>query len=182
MPFYKPYETPQPDPDSERTPEIIEAEMKALEVAMDALVLLTLKSVCANFFSYIFLLTQTCSKNLLKNCCCCLFCSSDRLPDSVFWFEPPVVAHWLPEKRIWSTKDIHDIKYNEEKQTIAFRTGRLGIHGLAGYKYANLPFQSWELKPESKKSGCVHIGVILTVTAAIVQVEFVIRVLSPIET
>ncbi|XP_031775407.1 axonemal 84 kDa protein isoform X6 [Apis florea] len=140
VPFYKPYETPQPDPDSERTPEIIEAEMKALEVAMDALVLLTLK-----------------------------------LPDSVFWFEPPVVAHWLPEKRIWSTKDIHDIKYNEEKQTIAFRTGRLGIHGLAGYKYANLPFQSWELKPESKKSGCVHIGVILTVTAAIVQVEFVIR-------
>ncbi|XP_016771956.1 protein CASC1 isoform X2 [Apis mellifera] len=140
MSFYKPYETPQSDPDSERTPEIIEAEMKALEEAMDALVLLTLK-----------------------------------LPDSIFWFEPPVIAHWLPEKRIWSTKDIHDIKYNEEKQTIAFRTGRLGIHGLAGYKYANLPFQSWELKPEKKKSGCVHIGVILTITAAMVQAEFLIR-------
>ncbi|XP_006623978.1 axonemal 84 kDa protein-like isoform X2 [Apis dorsata] len=140
VPFYKPYETPRSDPDSERTPEIIEAEMKALEVAMDALILLTLK-----------------------------------LPESIFWFEPPVVAHWLPEKRIWSTKDIHDIKYNEEKQTIAFRTGRLGIHGLAGYKYANLPFQSWELKPETKKSGCVHIGVILTITAAIVQAEFLIR-------
>lgn len=65
MPFYKPYETPRSDPDSERTPEIIEAEMKALEVAMDALILLTLKLVCANFLSYIFLLTQSCSKNLL---------------------------------------------------------------------------------------------------------------------
>lgn len=65
MSFYKPYETPQSDPDSERTPEIIEAEMKALEEAMDALVLLTLKSVCANFLFYILLLTQSYSKNLL---------------------------------------------------------------------------------------------------------------------
>lgn len=65
MPFYKPYETPQSDPDSERTPEIIEAEMKALEEAMDALVLLTLKSVSTNFLFYTFLLTQSYSKNLL---------------------------------------------------------------------------------------------------------------------
>ncbi|OAD52157.1 Axonemal 84 kDa protein [Eufriesea mexicana] len=120
VPFLRTYETPESAPDSERTPEIIEAEMKALEQAMDALVLLTLE-----------------------------------LPDSILWFEPPLVAHWLPEKRIWSTKDVHDVKFNEEKQTIAFRTGRLGIHGLAGYRdYA---------------------GVVLVVTAATVQAEFVIR-------
>lgn len=98
-----------------------------------------------------------------------------RLPDSVFWFEPPVVAHWLPEKEMWSTKHVHDVKFNEEKQTITFRTGRLGIHGLAGYKYANLPFQSWELKPEMGKSGREHAGVVLNITAATIQAEFVVR-------
>ncbi|CAD1470876.1 unnamed protein product [Heterotrigona itama] len=143
VPFLRSYETPQPAPDSERTPEVIEAEMKALELAMDALILLTLK-----------------------------------LPETVFWFEPPVVAHWLPEKKMWSTKYVHDVKYNEEKQTIAFRVGRLGIHGLAGYKFANLPFQSWELKPETGRSGRLHAGVVLTVTAATVQAEFVIRLLQ----
>lgn len=100
----------------------------------------------------------------------------DRLPETVFWFEPPVVAHWLPERKMWSTKYVHDVKFNEEKQTIAFRVGRLGIHGLAGYKFANLPFQSWELKPETGKSGRLHAGVVLTVAAATIQAEFVIRV------
>ncbi|XP_048264886.1 dynein axonemal intermediate chain 7 homolog isoform X2 [Bombus terrestris] len=138
--FLRSYETPKAPLESERTPEVIEAEMKALELAMDALVLLTLK-----------------------------------LPDSVFWFEPPVVAHWLPEKEMWSTKHVHDVKFNEEKQTITFRTGRLGIHGLAGYKYANLPFQSWELKPEMGKSGREHAGVVLNITAATIQAEFVVR-------
>ncbi|XP_043585446.1 dynein axonemal intermediate chain 7 homolog isoform X2 [Bombus pyrosoma] len=140
VPFLRSYETPKAPLESERTPEVIEAEMKALELAMDALVLLTLK-----------------------------------LPDSVFWFEPPVVAHWLPEKEMWSTKHVHDVKFNEEKQTITFRTGRLGIHGLAGYKYANLPFQSWELKPEMGKSGREHSGVVLSITAAMIQAEFVVR-------
>lgn len=96
----------------------------------------------------------------------------NRLPESVLWFEPPLVAHWISDKKIWSTQDIHDIKYNEEKQIITFRTGRLGIHGLAAFKFINLPFQSWELKPEAGKTG----GVTLSISAAIVQVEFVVRV------
>ncbi|XP_018354810.1 PREDICTED: protein CASC1-like [Trachymyrmex septentrionalis] len=138
VPFYKPYKAPPPAPDSERTPEVIEAEMKALETAMEELALVTLK-----------------------------------LPSSIIWFEPPLVAHWIPEKKIWSTQDVHDIKYNEEKQTITFRTGRLGIHGLATFKFINIPFQSWELKPEISRN--VHGGVVLNVSAAIVQAEFIVR-------
>ncbi|KAG7201519.1 hypothetical protein KM043_004271 [Ampulex compressa] len=138
VPFFRPYKAPPPAPDSERTPEVIEAEMKALETAMEALALVTLK-----------------------------------LPAAVLWFEPPLVAHWLPDRRIWSTQDIHDIKYNEEKQTIAFRTGRMGIHGLAAYKFLNLPFQCWELKPEMGRNA--RGGVALNITAATVQAEFVVR-------
>ncbi|XP_014207344.1 protein CASC1 [Copidosoma floridanum] len=133
--FWRPYKAPPPAPDAERTPEVIEAEIKALEAAMELLVLVTLK-----------------------------------LPSSVIWFEPPLVAHWLPEQRLWSTEDVHDIKYNEEKQIITFRTGRLGVHALAGYRFVNLPFQSWELKPE--KGGT---GVLLGLTGSIVQLEFLLR-------
>lgn len=97
----------------------------------------------------------------------------------MFWFEPPLVAHWIPERNIWSTKDIHDIKYNEEKQTIAFRSGKLGVHGLVANRFANLPFQSWELKPEIGRNGREYAGVVLNVTAATIQAEFLVRVSSP---
>lgn len=43
--FSKPYKAPPPAPDSERTPEVIEAEIKALETAMEALALVTLKYI-----------------------------------------------------------------------------------------------------------------------------------------
>ncbi|KAM0732613.1 Dynein axonemal intermediate chain 7-like protein [Formica fusca] len=138
VPFCKPYKAPPPAPDSERTPEVIEAEMKALETAMEALVLVTLK-----------------------------------LPSSIIWFEPPLVAHWIPERNLWSTQDVHDIKYNEEKQTITFRTGRLGVHGLAALKFVNIPFQSWELKPEMGRNA--RGGVVLNISAAIIQAEFIVR-------
>lgn len=45
VPFSKPYKAPPSAPESERTPEVIEAEMKALEAAMEALALVTLKWV-----------------------------------------------------------------------------------------------------------------------------------------
>ncbi|XP_020291113.1 axonemal 84 kDa protein-like [Pseudomyrmex gracilis] len=138
VPFHRPYKAPPPAPDNERTPEIIEAEMKALEAAMEELVLVTLK-----------------------------------LPSFIIWFEPPLVAHWISERKIWSTQDVHDIKYNEEKQTITFRSGRLGAHGLAAFKFINIPFQSWELKPEMGKNA--RGGIVLNVTAAIVQAEFIVR-------
>lgn len=51
----------------------------------------------------------------------------------------------------WSTRDVHDPKFNEEKLAIQFRAGRLGCFGLAVNWYANLPFQTWEFKPDVKK-------------------------------
>lgn len=43
--FSRPYKAPPAAPDSERTPEVIEAEIKALETAMEKLALVTLKYV-----------------------------------------------------------------------------------------------------------------------------------------
>lgn len=41
----------------------------------------------------------------------------------------------------WSSRDVHDVKFNEDKFTIQFRTGRLGYFGFAANRYSNLPFQ-----------------------------------------
>lgn len=50
----------------------------------------------------------------------------------------------------WSVRDIHDVRFNEDKLVIQFRTGRLGIFGLASNRYCNIPFQTWEIKPDYK--------------------------------
>lgn len=50
----------------------------------------------------------------------------------------------------WSTRDVHDVKFNEDRLTIQFRTGRLGMFALAANRYCNFPFQSWDIKPDLK--------------------------------
>ncbi|XP_049839060.1 dynein axonemal intermediate chain 7-like [Schistocerca gregaria] len=95
---------------------------------------------------------------------------SIELPDNVLWFEPPTVVRWDGEKGFWSTEDCHDTKFNEDKQVITFRLGRFGPIGLAAYRYFNLPYQSWEMKPDLKNG-----GIILSITATVVIVEFHIK-------
>lgn len=51
----------------------------------------------------------------------------------------------------WTNRDVHDVKFNEEKLSIQFKFGRMGAFGLAINWYNNLPFQAWELKPDLKK-------------------------------
>lgn len=51
----------------------------------------------------------------------------------------------------WTNRDVHDVKYNEDKLAITFKAGRLGIFGLAINWYSNLPYQSWELRPDVKE-------------------------------
>ncbi|XP_029720392.2 dynein axonemal intermediate chain 7 isoform X1 [Aedes albopictus] len=70
----------------------------------------------------------------------------------------------------WSTRDIHDVKFNEDKLTIQFRIGRLGAIGFAANRYSNLPYQSWELKPDLKNPGSVT----FSLTAAVVSTEITV--------
>lgn len=66
------------------------------------------------------------------------------------WLDIPIVCSWDPQRELWTTGDIHDVKHIEEKGYITFRTGIFGCFSLALYKYVNLPFQTWELKPETE--------------------------------
>ncbi|XP_003241246.1 axonemal 84 kDa protein-like [Acyrthosiphon pisum] len=95
-----------------------------------------------------------------------------KLPENVLWFENPKPAMWNEEKKNWTTEYIYDIRFNEEKQMVSFRAGRMGSFGLAVNRYTNFPFQSWEIRPEGGGDGA---GVVLSVTAATVLVEFAVR-------
>ncbi|XP_076047226.1 dynein axonemal intermediate chain 7 homolog [Oratosquilla oratoria] len=91
-----------------------------------------------------------------------------KLPDSAFWFEPPQMVLWDEERGYWSSDFFHDVKYNEDQCVLQVRTTRLGVLGLAMNRFANLPFQNWELRPNGLNSA------VLSLTAAVVLAEIVI--------
>ena len=45
----------------------------------------------------------------------------------------------------WSTEGFYDIKFDEGKQTLSFRTVNFGIFALSAFRFCNLPLQNWEL-------------------------------------
>lgn len=90
-------------------------------------------------------------------------------PQHVIFLELPIVCQWNWNANRWGKGQVHDVKHNEEKGTLAFRTGIFGTFGLASVRYANLPFQAWEVKPELDGSVQVQI------TAAILILEFNVK-------
>ncbi|KAL1500843.1 hypothetical protein ABEB36_006270 [Hypothenemus hampei] len=92
-----------------------------------------------------------------------------KWPQHVIFLELPIVCRWDEETQLWSNKEIHDVKHNEDKCMISFRTGVFGIYGLATCKYSNLPFQAYDIKPEADESITVQL------TAAILMMEFNIK-------
>ncbi|KAM7349932.1 uncharacterized protein ACRADG_008658 isoform 2-T2 [Cochliomyia hominivorax] len=74
----------------------------------------------------------------------------------------------------WSTRDVHDTKFNEDKLSIQFRTGRLGIFGFALNRYSNMPYQTWEIKPDLKCPG----NILFSFTASLVSLDITISSLG----
>ncbi|XP_076256077.1 dynein axonemal intermediate chain 7 [Rhynchophorus ferrugineus] len=92
-----------------------------------------------------------------------------KWPQHVIFLELPIVCRWDEEKKLWSKEEIIDVRHNEEKCIISFRTGVFGVYGLATYRYANLPFQAYDIKPEVDGSVTVQL------TAAILMLEFNVK-------
>ncbi|KAH1003077.1 dynein axonemal intermediate chain 7 isoform X2 [Dendroctonus ponderosae] len=98
-----------------------------------------------------------------------LIAISLKWPPHVIFLELPVVCRWDDATNQWSTAEIHDVKHNEDKCTLSFRTGVFGVYGLATCRYANLPFQAYDIKPEMDESVTVQL------TAAILMLEFNVK-------
>lgn len=73
---------------------------------------------------------------------------------------------------MWTSSNIYDAKFNDEKQTLSFKTGLMAPVGLSTFRFVNLPYQTWELRPDWKGPPG---GVFMSITATTVIVEFVIR-------
>ena len=72
-----------------------------------------------------------------------------KLPSTALWFEPPTIVRWDEEREYWTAAGFYGISFNEGKQTLSFKTMHFGIFGLSAFRFSNLPFQSWELRPDS---------------------------------
>ncbi|XP_050302897.1 dynein axonemal intermediate chain 7-like [Anthonomus grandis grandis] len=92
-----------------------------------------------------------------------------KWPQHVIFLELPIVCRWDDVEKRWSSEEIHDVKHNEDKCMLSFRTGVFGIYALAAYRYSNLPFQAYDIKPEVDESVTVQL------TAAILMLEFNVK-------
>uniref|UniRef100_A0A3Q1F0M0 Dynein axonemal intermediate chain 7 n=1 Tax=Acanthochromis polyacanthus TaxID=80966 RepID=A0A3Q1F0M0_9TELE len=70
------------------------------------------------------------------------------LPDFVVFLETPQVARWdAAGRKQWRMDGITDVSYDEAEAKISFKMDSFQAFVLMQKTYANLPFQSWELRP-----------------------------------
>ncbi|XP_029598335.1 dynein axonemal intermediate chain 7 [Salmo trutta] len=91
------------------------------------------------------------------------------LPDSVLFLEDPQVARWDPEGQHWKTDCISETSYDQAERKISFKMDSFYAFTLLQDSYANMPFQSWELRPLGQDSA------LLTITAALTEVSITIK-------
>ena len=119
-----------------------------------------------------------------------------RLPPNVYFSEEPQIVIWDTRRKVWSTDGFSEQQYDEgewrhvtrhhfllstpwlllslalitDERTFRFKTRFFGTMALVQDKHINMPFQSWEMRPRAPNH------VVLTIIAAIIEVEFEIRV------
>ncbi|KAM9334619.1 dynein axonemal intermediate chain 7 [Symphorus nematophorus] len=94
---------------------------------------------------------------------------SVTLPDSVVFLETPQVARWDAAGKQWRMDGITDVSYKEEEARISFKMDFFQPFVLLQETYANLPFQSWELRPLGQDSA------LFTVNGALIDLSVMIQ-------
>ncbi|XP_061106681.1 dynein axonemal intermediate chain 7, partial [Conger conger] len=91
------------------------------------------------------------------------------LPDSVIFLEDPMVTCWDPTALHWRRDGATDVTYDEPARTISFKTDSFRTFTLMQDSYANVPFQSWELRPLGLDSA------LLTINAGLTEVSITVK-------
>ncbi|KAI3366884.1 hypothetical protein L3Q82_009525, partial [Scortum barcoo] len=94
---------------------------------------------------------------------------SVTLPDSVIFLERPQVARWDAAGKQWRMDGITDFSYEEAEAKISFKMDSFQAFVLMQETYANLPFQSWELRPLGQDSA------LFTVNGALMDLSITIQ-------
>ncbi|KAG1953377.1 dynein intermediate chain CFAP94, axonemal isoform X1 [Pimephales promelas] len=91
------------------------------------------------------------------------------LPDSIIFLESPQVARWNPLCQHWRTDCISETNYDAEARSISFQMNAFHAFTLLQESYANMPFQSWELRPLGQDSA------LFTITGALTEVSITVK-------
>ncbi|KAL0962643.1 hypothetical protein UPYG_G00343190 [Umbra pygmaea] len=91
------------------------------------------------------------------------------VPDFVLFLEDPLVARWDAAVQQWKTDCINETSYNEAEQNISFKMDAFYTFTLLQDLYANMPFQSWELRPLGQDTAQ------FTITAALIEVNITVK-------
>ncbi|XP_064510226.1 dynein axonemal intermediate chain 7 isoform X2 [Pseudopipra pipra] len=89
------------------------------------------------------------------------------LPDSVVYFDSPVVARWDPEAQQWRTDGISNIKYEAQEKSITFVMSGFYTVALLQDAHLNMPYKAWELQP----TGVDEALLVVTTDLATIQIQ-----------
>ncbi|XP_076010503.1 dynein axonemal intermediate chain 7 [Genypterus blacodes] len=95
---------------------------------------------------------------------------SVRLPDSVVFLESPQVARWDAKGKQWRRDGITEVCCKEAEAKISFKTDSFHAFTLMQHTYANLPFQSWELRPLDQQDSALF-----TISGGHIQLSITIQ-------
>ncbi|NWW93221.1 CASC1 protein, partial [Rhynochetos jubatus] len=70
-----------------------------------------------------------------------------RLPDTVMYFQDPVIARWDPAGQQWRTDGISNVTYQSQERRVAFVMAAFYTIALLQDAHLNMPYQAWELRP-----------------------------------
>ncbi|KAJ8392335.1 hypothetical protein AAFF_G00076990 [Aldrovandia affinis] len=91
------------------------------------------------------------------------------LPQSVIFLEEPMVARWDPTALQWRRDGIYETTYDAPTSTISFKMDSFHTFTLLQDAYANMPFESWELRPLGMNSA------LLTISGGLTEVSITIK-------
>ncbi|KAM4569867.1 dynein axonemal intermediate chain 7 [Odontesthes bonariensis] len=94
---------------------------------------------------------------------------SVALPDSVIFLEAPQVARWDATGKQWRMDGVTDVSYEEAEAKISFKMESFQPFVLMQETYANLPFQSWELRPLGQDAA------LYTVNGALINLNITVQ-------
>ncbi|XP_055046477.2 dynein axonemal intermediate chain 7 [Misgurnus anguillicaudatus] len=91
------------------------------------------------------------------------------VPDSIMLLEEPQVARWDSDGQNWRTDCISEASYDAQTRKISFQMNAFYAFTLLQDSHANMPFQSWELRPLGQDSA------LLTITGALIGISITIK-------
>ncbi|KAM8973933.1 dynein axonemal intermediate chain 7 [Pelodytes ibericus] len=92
-----------------------------------------------------------------------------KVPNNVIFFEEPQVARWDPEDKNWKMDVVTDKRYNPELRELSFKMDSFHTFTLLQDSHLNMPYESWELRPNGTNQ------VSLSITSAFTDIQLEVK-------